>query len=185
MKPTEELKAEHEGISVILDVLDRISEKIVSGATVPIEHLNQVLEFLQVFVDRCHHGKEEDILFPAMVAVGIPVADGPISVMLSEHDRGRRFTGEMKTLLESHQSGGAGSLVVFTTPALQYTDLLRSHIWKENNVLFPLADQELSKEKQELIAREFEKLEKEKIGAGRHEAFHVMLENLSRVYLKK
>jgi hemerythrin-like domain-containing protein len=185
MKPTEELKAEHEGILVILDVLDRISEKIIAGVTLPVEHLEQIIEFLQIFVDKCHHGKEEDILFPAMVEAGIPVADGPISVMLSEHDRGRRFTGEMKTLLQSHRSGGAGSpLMVLTTPALQYTDLLRSHIWKENNVLFPLADEELSEEKQEVIAREFEKLERERIGVGRHEAFHAMLEDLSRVYLK-
>ena len=183
MKPTEELKAEHEGIMVILDVLDRISEKIVAGAAVPMEHLDQIVEFLQVFVDKCHHGKEEDILFPAMAEAGIPVTDGPIGVMLSEHDRGRKFAGEMKTLLQSHRSGGAVSLVVLTTPALQYTDLLRSHIWKENNVLFPMADQKLSEEKQEWISEEFEKLEREKIGVGRHEAFHAMLDNLSRVYL--
>jgi hemerythrin-like domain-containing protein len=183
MKPTEELKAEHEGIMVILDVLDRISEKIVAAADVPTEHLDQIIEFLQVFVDKCHHGKEEDILFPAMEEAGIPVADGPIGVMLSEHDRGRRFTGEMKTLLQSHRGGGAGSLVVFTTPALQYTDLLRSHMWKENNVLFPMADEKLSEEKQALISQEFDKLEREKIGVGRHEAFHAMIEDLSRVYL--
>ena len=183
MKPTEELKKEHEGILVMLDVLDRISERVVSGIHVPMEHFDQVMEFLQVFVDRCHHGKEEDILFPAVIEAGNPIAREQIGVLLSEHERSRRFASEMKSLLEMHRSGSSGSLVVFTNPALQYTNLLRSHVWKEDNVLFPLAGEELSQEKQEAVAQEFEKSEREKIGVGRHEAFHVMLENLSRVYL--
>ena len=183
VKPTEELKMEHEGILVMLDVLDRISERVVSGIHVPMEHFDQVMEFLQVFVDRCHHGKEEDILFPAVIEAGNPIAREQIGVLLSEHERSRRFASEMKSLLEMHRSGSSGSLVVFTNPALQYTNLLRSHVWKEDNVLFPLAGEELSQEKQEAVAQEFEKSEREKIGVGRHEAFHVMLENLSRVYL--
>jgi hemerythrin-like domain-containing protein len=183
VKPTEELKKEHEGILVMLDVLDRISERVVSGIHVPMEHFDQVMEFLQVFVDRCHHGKEEDILFPAVIEAGNPIAREQIGVLLSEHERSRRFASEMKSLLEMHRSGSSGSLVVFTNPALQYTNLLRSHVWKEDNVLFPLAGEELSQEKQEAVAQEFEKSEREKIGVGRHEAFHVMLENLSRVYL--
>ncbi len=53
-------------------------------------------------------------------------------MMLSEQGRGRRFTEEMKNLLESHEKGEPGSLMVLTTPALQYVKLPRSYIWKEN-----------------------------------------------------
>ena len=48
------------------------------------EHLDQLFEFFGVFVDRCHHGKEEALLFPALEAVGIGNNGGPIGVMLRE-----------------------------------------------------------------------------------------------------
>ncbi|MFZ2445222.1 MAG: hemerythrin domain-containing protein [Syntrophobacteraceae bacterium] len=183
MRPTEELKAEHAGILKVLDVVESISDKIVSEDGVPVEHLKQIIEFFQIFVDRCHHGKEEDILFPAMEAVGIPREGGPIGVMLSEHERGRRFAAEMTRLVESYEGGETGSLQVLTTPALQYSDLLRSHIWKENNVLFPMADEKLSDKEQGRLSREFDRLEEERIGPGKHEAFHRMIDTLSGIYL--
>ncbi len=183
MKPTEELRAEHEGILTILDVLERMSEKIVAGESVPVDHLKQVLEFLQVFADRCHHGKEEGILFPALEEVGVPKTGGPIGVMLSEHDRGRQFIGEILRLLKSYESGEAGSLMVLTNPILQYISMLRSHIWKENEVLFPMAEKNIPEQKLDKIGEEFDRFEEEKIGTGRHEQFHAMIEKLAGIYL--
>lgn len=49
----------------------KCGEKIVSGKNVPAEELKGIMEFLTVFVDKCHHGKEEDFLFPALEAAGI------------------------------------------------------------------------------------------------------------------
>jgi hemerythrin-like domain-containing protein len=31
-----------------------------------LEHLGQLLDFPKGFLDRCHHGKEEDVLFPEL-----------------------------------------------------------------------------------------------------------------------
>jgi hemerythrin-like domain-containing protein len=83
MRPTEELRAEHDGILVMLKILERVSGQLTSPSTVELKHLDQILEFLKVFVDRCHHGKEEDILFPALEEAGIPRRGGPIGVMLA------------------------------------------------------------------------------------------------------
>lgn len=183
MLPTEELKEEHEGILKVLEVVERISEGIIAGEMPPVEHLKQLIEFFRVFVDKCHHGKEEGILFPAMEAAGIPREGGPIGVMLTEHEMGRKLTSDMNELIEAHESGGKGSLMVLTNPALQYTNLLRSHIWKENNVLFPMADEKLPPERHEQISREFERLEAERIGVGKHEEFHGMIDTLAGIYL--
>lgn len=182
MRPTEELKHEHSGILRILNAMEKMSERITGGEGVPVVHIKQVIEFIQVFVDKCHHGKEEGILFPAMEAVGVPREGGPIGVMLTEHEMGRRLTADMDKLVKAYEDGGSGSLMVLTNPALQYANLLRSHIWKENNVLFPMADEKLSPEKQDYISREFERLEVERIGPGRHEAFHKMIDTLSDIY---
>lgn len=183
MKPIEDLKAEHEGILLILDVLERMSERIVSGKGVPTGDLRQVLDFLRIFADKCHHGKEERLLFAAMEGAGFPKGGGPLAVMLSEHARGRQLIEEMNDLLSSFERGESGSLVVFTTPAIQYINLLRSHIWKENNVLFPAAERAVPPDKLNLMGEQFERFEKEEIGAETHEAFHEMIDRLSRTYL--
>src|SRR5208283_3140627 len=183
MKPIEDLKSEHEGILLMLDVLETMSEKIVAGKSIATDHLKQVIDFFQVFVDKCHHGKEERLLFGAMEEAGVPREGGPIGVMLSEHGRGRQFIAEMKNLLNSYEKGESGALVVLTTPALQYVNLLRSHIWKENNVLFPMAEKEIPAAKLELIGEQFDRFEKEEIGQGTHEAFHEMIDKFSKIYL--
>lgn len=182
MKPIEDLKAEHEGILLMLDILEKISERTTAGKRVPMDHLKQVLDFLQVFADKCHHGKEERILFAAMEEAGVPKDGGPLGVMLSEHSKGRQLIEEMKNLLYSSEKGEA-SPEAFTTPALQYVNLLRGHIWKENNVLFPMAEKAVPGDELNLIGEEFDRFEREEIGPGTHEAFHVMIDKLSKIYL--
>ena len=138
---------------------------------------------MQVFADKCHHGKEERLLFAAMEEAGVPKEGGPLAVMLSEHGRGRQFIGEMNSLLNSYENGESGALLVLTTPVLQYVNLLRSHIWKENNVLFPMAEKAVPADKLKFIGEQFDLFEKAEIGQGTHEAFHEVIDNLSKTYL--
>jgi hemerythrin-like domain-containing protein len=58
------------------------------------------------------------------------------------------------------------------------------HIEKENNVLFPMADARLSPEAHRGLIKDFEKLELEEVGAGKHEEFHQVLHELKAAYLK-
>lgn len=78
MKPIEELRAEHEGILTVLRIMGKICERVSSGKPVPWEHMEGIVEFLRVFADQCHHGKEEDVLFPALERAGIAREGGPI-----------------------------------------------------------------------------------------------------------
>ena len=95
MSATQQLKDEHEGILLMLRILDKIAAKIEAKGSVDPHHLERIVEFLQVFADRCHHGKEEDLLFPEMEKAGIPREKGPIGVMLMEHDQGRAYVRGM------------------------------------------------------------------------------------------
>ena len=95
MNPTEELTAEHEGILQMLKILKAICENIPSKDSIPKNEIQQVLEFLKVFVDRCHHAKEEEILFPALEAAGILRDGGPIGVLLQEHQIGSDLVKRM------------------------------------------------------------------------------------------
>jgi hemerythrin-like domain-containing protein len=66
MKATQQLKDEHEGVKVMLDIIERISKQLEETGNLNKEHFEEILGFLKIFVDKCHHGKEEELLFPAL-----------------------------------------------------------------------------------------------------------------------
>ena len=82
-----------------------------------------------------------------------------------------------------HQDGDRGAAREFIDHARAYITLLNKHIDKENNVLFALAEENLSEEKQTELWEGFERIETQRIGPGRHEAFHHMIASLERIYL--
>ena len=77
MKATDQLLDEHKGVLLMLTILEKVSEKLATEGSLEKKHLEGMLEFFRVFVDKCHHGKEEDLLFPAYEAAGIPKKMAP------------------------------------------------------------------------------------------------------------
>ena len=185
MQPIKDLKMEHDAVQLTLRILNKICQRIEkSEEIVDLQHIDQLLEFFKVFVDKCHHGKEEELLFPALENVGISNKGGPIEVMLHEHQQGREYVQAMNAALVQYKKGDRTAGDEFVKIALQYISLLDQHIDKENNVLFPLAEKNLSELEQTKLWEGFEQIETEKIGVGKHEEFHRMLENLENIYLK-
>lgn len=184
MKATDELKAEHEGIQLMLRILEAVSSRLADGQAVPEADLSGIAEFLTVFVDQCHHAKEEEFLFPALETVGIPNKGGPIGVMLSEHEQGRQLVAQFKASLERFLSGDKQAAADIRPTVRQYADLLNAHIEKENQVLFAMADSKLDANKDNELFEAFERLEIERIGLGKHEEFHALLDRLQDTYLK-
>jgi hemerythrin-like domain-containing protein len=184
MKATGQLKTEHEAIKLMLNILEKVCEKLEAGEEVKAEHLDKIVEFIKVFADKCHHGKEEDLLFTAMAEAGIPKKGGPIGVMLIEHNMGRDYVKGMNEAVTKYKAGNRRASAEFVENARNYISLLSQHIEKEDNILYAIADAHLSKKKQAELLEEFEKVEHEKIGVGKHEEFHKLLEHLKMVYLK-
>jgi len=183
MNPIEELKKEHRAVEGSLRILEGLCRKIESQGKFPDPtHVDQLLEFFAVFVDTCHHGKEEALLFPALEAQGVSRQNGPIGVMLAEHDSGRNHIKGMRQALADYKGGRQAATTDFVRHARGYTDLLRQHIFKEDNVLFHMADQRLPAEVKNELVKGVERSEEEKVGHGRHEAFHRMLDELGKVY---
>lgn len=184
MTPTDQLKEEHQGILLMLRILERICAKLESKEKVDPDHLGHIVEFFQVFADKCHHGKEEDLLFPEMERSGISRERGPIGVMLMEHDQGRTYVRGMAEEAYGFEKGDPSAAAEFAKNARDYIALLIQHINKENNILFPMGDRAVSKEKQDELVGAFESLEREQIGEGTHERFHQLLHHFQEVYLK-
>lgn len=132
----EELKSDHEKILAELDKLEAD----------PVGYAKEFLKFTEEFAEP-HYRKEEEVLFPAMEKKGIPKDDGPIGVMLAEHEMKRECLKE----LADGKIEAAGKIV----------SLMRDHINKENNILYPMAEQVLTKEELEEMGHRCEELKKE------------------------
>ena len=142
---------EHELIVEVLAALQAMAEKLAAGGEVAREDVADFGRFFRDFADKCHHGKEEDRLFVKMVEAGFPQDNGPIAVMLAEHDAGRR---EVRGLLAI--GGGSGPLneaerARAIEEAGQFVPLLYAHIQKENNILYPMAQNTIPPEEFELL----------------------------------
>src|SRR5574341_154498 len=175
--PTQVLKEEHALILQALDALERKIAQVESGAPADRVYFEKAVEFLRTFADKCHHGKEEHLLFKTMVERGFPREAGPIAVMLHEHDVGRTFIrGIADGAAALGKDEAAPKHIIESGRA--YIQLLRGHIDKENNILFPMADQFMGPEDQERLSAEFERFEAEETGAGVHEAMLRLLEEL-------
>lgn len=183
MNAIDTLKKEHRATETLLAILEKVSERMETGQAVHPGDLNRILEFIRTFTDRCHHGKEEEILFPALLAAGLPKEGGPIGLMLMEHEAGRQFVAAMEEAMTRHVSGKADAGPEWAKQARGYIAHLRQHIEKEDRVLFPMAEGRLSPEKLAELAEAFERMEETVIGPGRHEELHRLLEDLRRSYL--
>lgn len=78
MKPTDILEEEHRAIKRMLKVAEAVSGQLESDGKIPLEDLERIVDFIRGFADRCHHGKEEDLLFKEMITAGIPKEGGPL-----------------------------------------------------------------------------------------------------------
>lgn len=185
MNPIKDLRNEHQAVKLTLKILDKINQNIeCSGKMTDTDHMDQLMDFFSVFVDACHHGKEEDLLFPAMEKIGVSKDNGPIGVLLHEHQLGRGYIKGMKDALSAYKKGNTDALNRFSENAKCYITLLNEHIYKEDHVLFPLAEKHLPGKKQAELSEGFEKIEVEKIGIGKHDEFHNMLDQFEDTYLK-
>ncbi|MGQ9577285.1 MAG: hemerythrin domain-containing protein [Candidatus Aminicenantales bacterium] len=180
--PTRILMAEHEAIKTMLRVLENLASRLEAGERVDPEHIRMALDFIVGFADRCHHAKEENLLFPAMEAVGVPRQGGPIGVMLTEHEEGRRHVRAMKEAADRLAKGEMKAGFDFARHARDYASLLSEHIFKEDNILYAMADARLSPADQENLRAAFQKVEEEIVGPGQHSHFEAILEELRSKY---
>lgn len=171
------LREEHEAILKVLGATEEAVRRIEAGGSVYTETLNGLIEFFRLFADACHHGKEEDLLFPLLESRGVPRAGGPIGVMLHEHEEGRALVRQMAEAADAC-NWGENSQKKFAAAATGYIELLRQHIFKENNILFVMAERMLTAEEQEKLGAEFKKAELDKLGVGTLERLHASMEKL-------
>ena len=101
------------------------------------------VDFIRNYADRFHHAKEEDVLFVELIANGMPEKQSPIEAMHMEHDQGRAHVRAIEAAAQKALAGEPGQGAIIAEHAKGYAALLRGHIDKEDNILYPLAERVL------------------------------------------
>ena len=182
MNPIQTLQDEHRVIEHVLDALDACAVRAVHQGKDERAGLAHFVTFFREFADACHHGKEEEILFAAMVEHGFPRDAGPIAVMLNEHQQGRALVAALSRLAASPHPWSDRQRTTLMMTVRAYNELLRQHIRKEDNVLYPMAKVRLAAVMDDLAQR-FDRFEEEETGSGVHDRLHALAHELIQHYV--
>ena len=155
---------EHRVIEQVLSALEEAAER-----DVPISFYERVADFVANFADGCHHDKEETLLFTSLEKHGMPRGAGPVGVMLHEHEVGRSCMQRLGVAISASDCAAARKA------AGDYSALLRQHIQKEDNVLYPMARKILPAEEIELLAARFGEVEASRDDTARYQALAAQL----------
>lgn len=171
--PTETLRHEHCTILRMLGCLEVAMQRIRKGSPVEADDLRDMVRFFRDYADKGHHAKEEEHLFPALEAQGIPRDGGPIAVMLQDHQDGRDAVGAMAEALEPAEPAPE-QLLSFASSAAHFISLLRDHIAKEDHVLFRMAEDVLPPEQMAELEAIFAKVRSMGIGEDTHDELEAL-----------
>lgn len=175
------LKEEHRVIERLLKVLTISSERLEKGEAISPAVFRRVIDFVRNFMDKCHGGKEEDILFRAIELHGIPRQGGPTGVMFLEHEEGRKFLRNMEDALNRYEAGDRSTAGAIARNGKGLAQLFLQHIPKEDDILYPLAENIFRNANQHKeFLEKFERIERERIGEGKHQEYVKLVEELER-----
>lgn len=178
-KPTEILEEEHHFIKKVIGAMAVFAEALEMGQELEAQTLEDIVEFMRTFADRCHHGKEETHLFPALERKGVPMRGCPLGVLLAEHQRGRELVRQFAEAKDLYTKGDPPAKGALIKSLRALTDLYPNHIWKEDYLAFPMANKILTAEEQSDLYEKFSTVERE-IGRDVHQKFERLAEKLER-----
>jgi hemerythrin-like domain-containing protein len=181
-KAIEELMHEHRVIEQVLGSLETFAAAVKKGSAVDRATVKDYATFFGEFADRCHHGKEEARLFVKMMEHGFPRDQGPLAVMYSDHEQGRRHVAALAAIARLTGPLTHEERDQIVHHAMTYAPYLRAHIAKEDRVLYPMALQAIPEAEMDQLAADFESFEHDVMGPGVHEGLHAMVAKLLQDY---
>jgi len=165
MKALDNLRQDHLAVERVLTLIDEACNRVQAGHPVPVGFERWAVESLSHFGDHCHHVKEESALFPLLWVRGTPKEAGPVGMILAEQKRGRRFLQRMMDDAVRRDHLG------FALVAEEYARWLRTHIFKEDHVIFQMAETCLTEKDDSQLVNSFRRIEQEFGGDQLHEQF--------------
>lgn len=178
---TTELEAEHRVIQKVVSAMAALQHDIVEGGKPDLEALRQVVEFMRLYGDGLHHGKEEALLFPALEAMGVSVKGCPIGALLAEHVQGRTLIARLAEGIDAVEGGDESRSGGIADTLGDLVKLYPAHIWKEDFLAFPMSEKILGPAEKAELASQYAAVN-EKMGQAERERLEAMAESLMRAH---
>ncbi|MBW2528646.1 MAG: DUF438 domain-containing protein [Deltaproteobacteria bacterium] len=170
----DQLMEDHERSEQVFDAVRTMLET--DGGPEP-GFVEKMLDYFAGYVDSCHNKKEENHLFPLIEERGVPRQGGPLAVMLSEHEQSRELLAKWRPLAEAYAGGDRSVLDELRTLFGEYSELLKNHFWKENDILYPMAKRVLSDEDAAQVLAGIEEVEAS-VGKETRKRFYALADEL-------
>ena len=171
------LMIEHRLIERMLSVIKGVLTKIESGYKVDPVFVDIAVDFIRVYADRTHHGKEEDILFRELDNKPLKAEDRNImEELIEEHVLGRRTTKALADANTRYRNGDDKALSEIVAKFQILIDFYPQHIEKEDKVFFPSSRNYFTDEEDQAMLEEFWEFDRKMI----HEKYESLVEGLEK-----
>lgn len=176
------LMGEHRVIEKVLAALEAHAAELAAGRSFERPPIGRFADFFRNYADACHHGKEEELLFKRMNDFGFPAEEGPIGVMLYEHALGRQHVAVLRQIGEAAGGVTASEQGAFAEHVGDYVPMLRSHIYKEDNILYPMALQVLPPQELDRLAQQYEEFQAKVVGPAAYAEMERLADELAAAH---
>jgi len=169
------LMHEHQLILRVVNDMRKELERIESDGSVDGAYITSAVDFIRTYADRCHHGKEEDILFRDLETKPLSVQDrAAMNQLVEDHKWARLRTGELVEAADRCSRGHSGSVAKVTRTLELLVEFYPRHIEQEDHDFFIAAKRYLTPEELERMAAECADFERSLI----HEKYLKVAEDL-------
>lgn len=169
-KATYDLIQEHKTILHALELLQKIQEKENLTTETQLTYYGELAYFLEIFADKCHHGKEENNMYHTLAPLGDEREKALIITLIEEHVEARALVRRIRGAAEAGDLSGAAKA------AEEYSILLLEHIHRENEEMFPATEYRISEKQQEVMYQHFLQVEERTLGGGVKEKIQEMIQ---------
>lgn len=180
MQSVEILMQEHRNIERVVEALETAAAHLARGTAVRPAFFSEAAGFFADYADGVHHAKEEGVLFGAIARSGMPASEGPIPVMLEEHVEARSRTRALRRAAKKLEEGDATAGREVVSTAMSYAALIRDHIAKEDEVLFPMAAQLMAPETEAEVVAGMTRVEQQETGSAKLAELLALADRLAR-----
>ena len=171
MRPTDTLAKEH----AIVILVTKAAEQEVrymrdTGEFRPVV-VDELVDFFEYFTEGCHDPKEERLLFARLRERGLPADTGILAEFYREHQEFHARLRDIEHWVRAWRKTDVGDVSELAAHLDGYLKLMRSHVAREEELLFPMADELLTAEDQEELALGFDSIECEEVQIGVRERY--------------
>ena len=153
MMPVGPLMIEHRLIERMIKVMSDELEKIKKHGKADTVFIETAVDFIRIYADRCHHGKEEDILFRDLAKKKISDEHERImQELIEEHKMGRNNVQKLVAAKEKYDQGNKDVLKDIVSNIEMLVKFYPKHIEKEDKHFFlPCIDYFTTEEKDKML----------------------------------